>query len=192
MDNRIRYVYKITCNINNNFYIGVSLQPKGRWTVHSKNSNSLKLNKDRDKFGWENFTKEIIFEGTEEEAYAKEIELIETLKPQYNNRNDKGGKQSNIAYGEASGSNILTENIVKEIREKYATEKYTQESLAKIYGVDKATIGDLVRGDTWYKASGPTIIRSNKKGGKHFNAVLSDIEIIEIRERRKLGETLKV
>lgn len=50
--------------------------------------------------------------------------------------------------GERSPSSKLTESIVRAVRERHAAGE-TQESIALDYGVTRAAIGYIVRGDTW-------------------------------------------
>lgn len=80
-------VYMHTNNINGKRYIGISQNPKRRW----KNGNGYKtqlFGKAINKYGWDNFTHEILFTGlTENDACEKEIELISL----YNTTDDKYG-----------------------------------------------------------------------------------------------------
>ena len=41
------------------------------------------------------------------------------------------------------------------IRAAYARNGVTQKELAVEYGIDRATVGQIVRGDAWKRASGP-------------------------------------
>ena len=74
-------VYCHTNKINNKKYIGITCQnPKNRWNSgkgYSKKTQP-RFAAAIEKYGWENFDHEILFENlTESEAKAKEIELIE-------------------------------------------------------------------------------------------------------------------
>jgi len=76
-------VYKITNNINNKEYIGVH-------QTHNLNDGYMGsgtyLKNSKDKYGIENFTKEILFIfENKEEMYAKEAELVDE---DYVNRDD--------------------------------------------------------------------------------------------------------
>ena len=109
MSKRLWCVYKHTCIVNNKSYIGITCQdPNKRWGY---NGNRY-LEKDSEgnyyhaafaraiiKYGWENFTHEILYIGlTEDEANRKEIELIALyhtyiLDPLCQGYNmDRGGK----------------------------------------------------------------------------------------------------
>jgi hypothetical protein len=64
------------------------------------------------------------------------------------NQHDKV-KKNRHAKGEKQGMSILTENQVKEAREKYKPRVVTYKMLAKEYGVCKDTIQKAVRGILW-------------------------------------------
>ena len=51
--------------------------------------------------------------------------------------------------GEQVHTAILTENQVREIRTRYATENISQRELAKQYGCCQTNISALVRGKNW-------------------------------------------
>ena len=55
-------------------------------------------------------------------------------------------------YGERSKLSRLSASDVREIRALYATKKFTQDRLAKRFGVDQTTIHHVVRGKTWKEA----------------------------------------
>ena len=76
-------VYKHTNKINGKSYIGItSRKPEDRWGTNgykyqSQKSKYLCFSKAIQKYGWDNFTHEILFTGlTEEDACKKEKELI--------------------------------------------------------------------------------------------------------------------
>lgn len=67
---------------NGKKYVGITVDFKNRMRTHKclgyGNQAQRPLYNAISKYGWENIKKEILFEGlTEDEAYAKEIELIE-------------------------------------------------------------------------------------------------------------------
>lgn len=120
------YVYKITNNINNKIYIGITNNYKKRW----QNEKTLPKNKERQqviqraihKYGENNFTFEILYSGLSiEQASEKEIELIKqenSLVPNgYNVA--KGGMyciSNSIKEGNENGMAKLTEEEVKIIK----------------------------------------------------------------------------
>lgn len=94
-------VYKITAP-NNKCYIGItSRKPEIRWS-NGKGYSDVKSNhfyRAIQKYGWENFKHEILFENlNKEEACKKEIELI----AEYKSNNPKFGY--NLSLGGESGS----------------------------------------------------------------------------------------
>jgi len=58
--------------------------------------------------------------------------------------------------GENHHNSSLTEEDVIEIREKYHDQAVYQKDLADEYGVARSNIGQIVRGDSWESAGGPT------------------------------------
>lgn len=81
-------VYKITNNINGKIYIGMTNNVKRRWRYEGiEYRPPLKSDHHRpfwnaiQRYGWDNFTKEIIISDlTKEEAFEKEKEVIKKLK----------------------------------------------------------------------------------------------------------------
>lgn len=77
-------VYKITNNINGKIYIGMTNDVKRRWRYEGiEYRPPLKSDRHRpfwnaiQKYGWDNFTKEIMISGlTKEDAFEKEIQKI--------------------------------------------------------------------------------------------------------------------
>ena len=77
-------VYKITNNINGKIYIGMTNDVKRRWRYEGiEYRPPLKSDRHRpfwnaiQKYGWDNFTKEIMISGlTKEDAFEKEIQMI--------------------------------------------------------------------------------------------------------------------
>lgn len=72
-------VYCLTNKINGKKYVGITSQrPHDRWQNGKRYLRHKKMREDVLKYGWDNFEKEILFEGlTREQAAEKEIELIE-------------------------------------------------------------------------------------------------------------------
>ncbi|GHB52667.1 hypothetical protein GCM10010331_45380 [Streptomyces xanthochromogenes] len=65
------------------------------------------------------------------------------------------GKPPPVLVGEAHPHTRLTEATVLHIREQYASGQYSQRSLARTYGMDHASIGAIVRHETWRHIGGP-------------------------------------
>ena len=97
-------VYKITNKLNGKIYIGMSKNLKARWSangIHYKQSK--RFYNAIQKYGWNNFNKEILVENLSfEEACSLEVEIIS----KYNSRDKKIGY--NIAEGGNGGIIYLT------------------------------------------------------------------------------------
>ena len=61
----------------------------------------------------------------------------------------KGRAPGGSARGENGGLSKLSDEAVRSIRRRYAAGAVTQKQLAREYGVTRAAIGYVVRGDTW-------------------------------------------
>jgi len=61
----------------------------------------------------------------------------------------KGRARGASHKGEAHPGRRLTDELVREIRDRYAAGGVTQKALAEDYGVVKSTVGMIVRGETW-------------------------------------------
>ena len=55
----------------------------------------------------------------------------------------------NVARGERHHNSRLTDDLVRALRERYATGQYTHTSLAREYGVSPMTVGRVVRRELW-------------------------------------------
>ena len=125
------YVYKITNNVNNKSYIGITNNYKKRWSNEKSNPKDpvrqQVITKAISKYGKENFTFEILYSNlTIEEACQKEQELIQkynTLIPEGYNV-DKGGTyhpHRQPQFGEKNGNANLTDKealYIKNNRDK--------------------------------------------------------------------------
>ena len=156
-----QYLYKITNTINNKSYIGVSTRPEKRfkWN-HCVGLGSKEIAKD---LHTGHFVLEILACGSASYIYElehKAILLYDTLVPKGYNKST-GGEVGIPSDGENNGRAKLTEALVIEIRELYAM-GYTQIDLAKYFEVSRATIGYIVRGETWPNVAGP--IETKRKG----------------------------
>ena len=100
-------VYKHTNKINGKIYIGITSQrPRKRWDCGRGYMNNEHFWRAIQKYGWDNFEHEILFDGlSPEDAFEKEQELI--LK--YDSRNYQKG-YNNSAGGEGGATGICGEN----------------------------------------------------------------------------------
>ena len=96
MNNYTVYMHK---SPSNKVYIGITQQkPEQRWGNGRYYRENAHFNNAITKYGWENFSHEILFEGlNKEEAEQKEIELIKQYKAQ----------DSNYGYNIANGGSSV-------------------------------------------------------------------------------------
>lgn len=81
----------------------------------------------------------------------------------------------------------LTTDQAKELRELYATGRYTMTRLADFYGLKStAAVGAIVRGETYKSAGGPTC-KDNRRYIKTRMGELNDVEVIKIRRMYATG-----
>lgn len=104
------YVYKHTNKVNNKVYIGITSRsdPTIRWGTGGKGyGKSTRFATAIKKYGWDNFSHEILFEGlTRDEAVEKEQELIAFYKS-----NDR-----KYGYNSTSGGEFFT--LTDEVKQK--------------------------------------------------------------------------
>lgn len=96
-------VYIHTNNANGKKYVGISSNVEKRWAYKGKNYYDQVFGNAIKKYGWDNFTHEIIFEDlTKEDACKRESELIllnkSNIKKYGYNRSNGGDSGSNGAY----------------------------------------------------------------------------------------------
>lgn len=184
------YVYKITNNINQKCYIGISKNYKARWSTHK--SAAFKetdpeyekvLYKAFRKYGIENFTFELLFSGLEiQEAKEKECELISeigTLVSQAGYNVTPGGDyaESGRSAGESNHNAKLTEQEVIDI----ITRREAGETQNSIYADYKDKVkrtgafADIWFGRSW-KYLQPATISKNSCG----NRKLTDTQAMEV------------
>lgn len=116
-------VYKHTNKINNKCYIGITSQdPVQRWGNNgNKYTHHTKFWPAIQKYGWNNFTHEVLYTGlTKEEACQKEQELIK-FYDSYNNG-------YNASLGGESGSNGCNKEPQNRQKIKEGMKKFLQEN----------------------------------------------------------------
>jgi len=74
--------------------------------------------------------------------------IIGTIKDNSNDMVTRGRSRAGIKHHNAK----LNDKQVKEIKEKYATGKYTQVKLGSDYGVTNKQISKIVRGQRWQRS----------------------------------------
>lgn len=95
MEKIISGIYKIINTITGDFYIGSSKDIKRRWIEHKcpsrwKNNPNNPMYLDMQKYGTDKFIFEILAEVKSESLKEVEQQLIENLKPTYNNNRASG------------------------------------------------------------------------------------------------------
>jgi hypothetical protein len=109
------YIYKVTNEINDKVYIGLSTV-KSKYNRKNYYGSGLLIKKALKKYGKENFRKEILFESDNiEELKEMEIQLIRES-------NELGEDSYNIAEGGQTGhwTHYKTEEELQDIRERQA------------------------------------------------------------------------
>lgn len=128
-------VYIHTNNLNNKKYIGITSEknPSRRWGhnghgyLHKKEGKYCQeaMANAIVKYGWENFSHEIIAQGlSQEEAFTMEQELIKkykTNKPKYGYNIENGGK-----------SHKISPKTIEKIRKKHIRAKRSEETRKRI------------------------------------------------------------
>ena len=114
-------VYKITNTITGDFYIGSSNNVKHRWAEHKwpsswKKQPNNQMYLDMKKYGLDKFVFEILAEAEADSLKETEQQLIEALKPTYNQINAKGW---NIEKYKESQREYHKSNKYKESHKEY-------------------------------------------------------------------------
>lgn len=115
------YLYKITNNINNKIYIGITNNYKKRWSNHG-NENSV-ISRAIQKYGKSNFTFEVLFENVPlnkiDDLEKEQIQKYNSLVPNGYNVLKGGrynGNKGKARIGVLNGRSLLTENEVRYIK----------------------------------------------------------------------------
>lgn len=141
------YVYKISNNINDKIYIGVSKNPKERFRFHCLSSNKNLIGLAINKHSKENFKLEIILCGTKDYCYNLEPKLIKsynTIRPNgYNIA--KGGENPPTLSGTEHPmyGRKLTEKEKEILRNKNLGKKHTLETKLKKSKLKKEDIENI-------------------------------------------------
>ena len=153
-------IYKITNNINNNSYIGQSINIENRWIHHKnypKENGHYPLYLAFEKYGIENFSFEIIEECKPEELNEKEIYWIK-----YYNTFNQGYNQTEGGQGAANLNIKLSNEDVNEIYNLLKNTTISQKEIALRYKVGEDTISEINNGKTRINSEIEYPIRKNK------------------------------
>ena len=183
-------IYKITNKINGKSYIGQSNNIQRRFKEHIY-KNELAIEKAIHKYGFENFTFEILEECQIEDLDRLEkyyIKKYNTYKDYGYNCNEGGG----VSQYENNSNTKLTNKDVYYIREAYAMHK-RRKDVYELYK-DKITFNSFARiwdGSTWAGIHSDVYTEENKKyysrqatnGELSDKAVFTNDEVIKLREQ---------
>ena len=112
-----------------------------------------------------------------------------------NNRDAIAKGRRRYARGTEVWAARLSGEVVKEICDLYATGDYSQEQLARRFGVAQGQVSAVVRGDSWThvdRQTGEYGARRGKRGAANNQAKLSGSQVADIRRlyRTKTGREL--
>lgn len=216
--NKIKGIYKITNLINNNAYIGQSVNINQRLKTHFKRAfveNSKEydkaLYKAIRKYGKDNFKTEILEELPEATRYqlnVRESYWIDYFNTYNNGYNETlGGDGVSGAIGEKHHNHKLLEADVVDIRQRWAacresvqdifddyTEKVSKAGFKKIYTWQTWThiLPELNTKEVrdWHSMNAHELF--SHKGEANPRSKLTNEQVIEARKRYKNGETSKM
>ena len=181
------YVYKHTNLINNKSYIGITSQkPEYRWGYQGHNYlQQKKFYSAIQKYGWDNFSHEIILQNlTKEEALKKEAELIQQYNCILNGYNDVTNPDNNLYSKEIYCSET------KEVFPSIA-------AAARAYNGQMSTLSHHLNGDinqlTYEKAFGKHwYFTDDKLNINHYQANIYYQNIKNQKEQNKQKEEIPV
>ena len=202
-------IYKITNLLNEQSYIGLSVNIEKRWNKHK--SNYLNKNcKEYEKtlyrafrkHGIENFSFEVIEECEFLELPNREIYWISYYDTFSNGYNETPGGEIICVGGENHPNHKLTEQDVRIIRNYYNNKARKKD----IYTLYKDRIGEsgfskIWKGETWKEIMPEVYTEENKKfhknntsnkGSSNGRSKLTEQEVYNIRLRRKNGENIQI
>lgn len=200
-------IYKITNNLNNKSYIGLSINVEQRWQRHKSNYDNIDnkeygkaLYRAFRKYGIENFTFEIIEECQESDLSNKEIYWISYYDTFSNGYNETPGGEMICVGGENHPNHKLTEEDVKTIRNYYNC-KARKKDIFTLYKdkIGESGFNKIWKGETWKKIMPEVYTEENKnfhknntanRGSQNGRSKLTENDVYSIRLRKKNGETL--
>ena len=202
-------IYKITNTINNQSYIGLSVNIERRWQKHRSNYTNIN-SKEYDKalyrafrkYGIDNFTFEVIEECPEADLPNREIYWISYYDTFANGYNETPGGEIICIGGEKHPNHKLTEKDIVMIRTYYQNKARKKD----IYSLYKDYIGEsgfhkIWNGETWKNIMPEVYTIENKEfhkrntannGSSNGRSRLTEAEVYEIRVRRKNGENIQI
>ncbi len=206
-------IYKITNKINNNCYIGLSVDIKRRWKAHqqrykvSSNKEYEKvLYKAFRKYGIDNFRFEVLEECNIESLKEREKYWIKYYDSYHHGYNcTEGGEDIGSMPGEKHPNHKITENDVIYIRELWASKTLSTREMYYEYEnrIGKSGFKKIYTWQTWKNILPELNTEENRKwhrentisysnlGERNPNANLKDSDYSNIKNRYNNGESLK-
>lgn len=130
-------IYKITNKVNGKSYIGQTRYTlEFRWRQHIHKKDNTYFHNAIKKYGFENFTLEILEECPVSNLNEREIFYI----AKYNTFKDG----YNLTIGGDGNRRLLLDNSYDEIKELYLS-GFSSNKIATLYNVDKASIIKILR-----------------------------------------------
>lgn len=205
-------IYKITNLINNNAYIGLSINIERRWQAHKERYKSV-TDKEYDKvlykafrkYGIENFSFEILEECKPEELKEKEIYWIEYYDTYNHGYNATTGGDLIDNNGEKHPNHKLTEADVIEIRQLWASKTISTREMYYEYQnkIEKTGFKKVYSWQTWKNILPELNTEENRAwhrnngwsyanpGEKNPKARITDKEFEDIKKRYLNGEAMR-
>lgn len=202
-------IYKITNLINNNAYIGLSINIEKRWLSHKERSQDPN-NKEYDKvlyaafrkYGIDNFKFEILEKCQPEELKEKEIYWIAYYDTYKHGYNATPGGDLVDTHGEKHPRHKLTEKDVIEIRQLWASKTISTREMYYEYQnlIGKTGFKKIYNWETWKNILPELNTEENRKwhrengrsyanpGEKNPTAVITDKDFENIKKRYLNGE----
>lgn len=201
-------IYKITNLLNEQSYIGLSVNIEKRWLKHKSNYQNLN-NKEYEKtlyrafrkYGIENFSFEVLEECDQTELSNREIYWISYYNTFANGYNETPGGEIICIGGENHPNHKLTEKDIKIIR-NYYNNKARKKDIFTLYKdrIGESGFNKIWKGETWKNIMPEVYTEENKKfhknntankGSSNGRSKMTEQEVYEIRLRRKNGENIQ-
>lgn len=201
------YIYKFENKTNGNVYIGQTNNIERRKYQHKASSfnetysdYNSQFHQSVRKYGWENFSFEVIEIAEEHNYKDREKFYISKYNSYKNGYNATEGGDAGISQkGESNGRAKLKRAEVLEIRERYGD----KEPFNSVYQdfkeiISKRGFQNVWWGRTWkdvsmevYSSENKTFHNTKAKSSGPKNRLFSNEEVINIRQRRANGEKIK-
>lgn len=151
-------IYKATCIVTNQCYIGFDSNWPNRKKSHkreSKKDNNIKFYNAIKKYGWDNFEWQVIYRSQDGEHCLNVMEeyFINEYDSMKNGLNTTaGGNRGPILFGESNGMFGRTHNDkVKQNLASNASQRFKGKSYEELYGFEKSNQLKKVRSEQFKK-----------------------------------------